>query len=89
MSMTQLTSDEIVHRGEALYEQRIRARVEPQHKGKFLVLNVLTGEYEMDVDDLVASKRAKARFKEDPLFALRVGHPTAYRLGTHFCMDHP
>jgi hypothetical protein len=81
VSITQLQPDEVVRRGESLYEERVRPEVEPEHNGKFLVLNVLTGEYEMDIDDLAASRRAKERFKDAPLFALRIGHATAYRLG--------
>jgi hypothetical protein len=89
MSNSRYTSDEIVQRGQALYEQQIREKVEPGNKGKFLVINVETGEYEMDTDDLVASKRAKARFPEAPLFTLRVGYPAAYRLGGRFVTGMP
>jgi len=43
-------SDEIVQRGQVLYDQQIRAQVETRHKGKFLVLDIETGNYEIDVD---------------------------------------
>lgn len=78
------TGNEIVERGQRLYDERIRGEVEPGNRGKFLVVNVETGEYEMDTDDLVASRRAKARFPDAPLFTLRVGYPAAYRLGSRF-----
>lgn len=75
-------SEEIIKRGQSLYDQKIRAAVEPGNTGKYLIINVETGEYEMDVDDLAASVRARERFPHAPLFTLRVGHPTAYRLGS-------
>lgn len=75
------TSDDIVQRGQALYEQHIRVKVEPDHNGKFLVLDIETGEYEIDVNELAAVKRAKARNPHAALYILRVGYPTAYRLG--------
>jgi hypothetical protein len=78
------TTEEIVQRGQTLYEQEIRAKVEPEHRGKYLVLNVETGEFEIDVDDLAASKRARDRFPNSPLFTVRIGYPTAYRLGGRF-----
>jgi hypothetical protein len=84
MSTVTLQPDEIVRRGEAIYQDRIRPQVEADHSGEFLVINVVTGEFEMDPDDLTASRRAKARLKNAPLFTLRVGHPAAYRLGGHF-----
>jgi len=79
---TGYTENEVVQRGQALYEQKIRAAVdEASNKGKMLVINVETGEYEMDADDVVAAKRAKARFGKAALFSMRIGHPAAYRLG--------
>ena len=76
------TEDEAVRRGQALYEQKIRAAIdEPGNRGKMLVINVETGEYEMDDDDVAAAKRAKARFGDAALFTMRIGYPAAYRLG--------
>jgi hypothetical protein len=75
------TSEEIVQRGQALYDQQIRAQVEASHKGEFLVLDVETGEYEIDISEVAALKRAKAKNPEDALYILRVGLPTAYRVG--------
>ena len=76
-----INGEEIARAGQSLYEQTIRASVEPEHNGKFIVLNVETGEYEMDADDLTASLRARDRFPDAPLFTVRVGHPAAYRIG--------
>ena len=74
-------SEEIVQRGQVLYDQRIRAEVATGNTGKFLVLDIETGEYEIDVDELAALKRAKAKRSDAPLYVLRIGYPTAYRLG--------
>lgn len=79
-----LAPDEIVRRGQDAYERTIRDQVEPLHSGKFLVINVLTGEYELDVDDAQASRRARERFNGAPMFTMRIGHSAAYRLGGRF-----
>ena len=86
VSPTSYTETEIVERGQRLYEQTIRPAVdEAKNRGKLLVINVETGEYEMDADDVAAAKRAKARFGNDAvLFTMRVGYPAAYRLGGRF-----
>jgi hypothetical protein len=78
---TQYTRDEIVQCGQALYEQEIRPKVESENKGKYLILNVDTGDYDMDSDDLIATRRARAKYPDAPLFTVRIGYPTAYRLG--------
>jgi len=75
------SSLEIVRRGQALYEQQLRAQVAADNMGKFLALDIETGEYEIDADERAALKRAKAKRPDAPLYLLRIGLPTAYRLG--------
>jgi hypothetical protein len=74
------TSKEIVQRGQALYDQQIRAKVETSHKGEFLVLDIDTGEYEIDSNEVAALKRTKAKNPGAALYILRVGYPAAYRV---------
>ncbi|MGM0490563.1 MAG: hypothetical protein ACQESR_27880 [Planctomycetota bacterium] len=73
--------EEVATRGEAIYERDIRPNVESETKGKYLVLDIETGEYEIDQDDLVATKRVMARCPNAVLYGLRIGYPAAYRLG--------
>lgn len=72
---------EIVQRGKAIYEQQIRAEVEAGNRGKVLVINVNTGEYEIDSDHLTASDRAAAKYPGAPLYAMRIGAPALGRIG--------
>ena len=49
MGHPRLSDEEIDRRGEALYDQRIRSLVEtPTNLGKQIVIDVETGEYEID-----------------------------------------
>jgi hypothetical protein len=75
------SSDEIAARGQALYDRDIRPRLDASARGKFLVLDVQSGEYEIDVDERAALKRVRAKHPDAVLYLLRIGHPTAYRLG--------
>lgn len=84
MSVSNGRKGDIARRGQAIYDQRIRPLVDPEHRGEFLVLNVDTGEYEIDPEDVVATERARARFADAPLFTVRVGYKAAYRLGGRF-----
>lgn len=75
------TTREIVERGKAIYEQQIRPKVEAENKGKFLVVDIQTGDFEMAEDDLTASDRAIAKNPGAALYGVRIGSPAAYRLG--------
>ena len=58
----------------------IRPKVMPQHKGKFLVLDIDTGDYEIDEEDLQAEKRLRSRRPDGVLYGLRIGYTSAYTL---------
>ncbi|MCA1718501.1 MAG: hypothetical protein LC781_17315 [Actinobacteria bacterium] len=49
------TSDEVARRGEELYERSVRALVEPENDGRFLALDVESGDYELADEALAAS----------------------------------
>jgi hypothetical protein len=72
---------EIVRRGSAEYESRIRAVVEREHFGKYLVLDIETGDYEIDEDHLAASDRAAKKHPGALLFAMRIGYRAGGRIG--------
>jgi hypothetical protein len=58
--------------------------VEARERGKFLVLDIETGDYEIDSDELSALRRAKEKNPDAALYILRVGYPAAYRIGRSF-----
>ncbi len=81
MPHPRFTSEEIVQRGQSLYEERIQHEVDAESVGKFLVLDIETGHYEIDSSDLQAMQRARAANPDAALYVIRIGFPTAYRLG--------
>ena len=72
---------QVGRRGQALYDQTLKAQVEAGNHGKFLILDVNSGDYEIDPEDLTASKRLLERRPDAVLFGVRIGHRAAYRLG--------
>jgi hypothetical protein len=70
----------VVERGHALYEREILPKLDPDACGRFLALDVDTGDYEVDRDDLAALKRVRHRRPQARLYLLRVGSPAAYRI---------
>ncbi len=80
MSNDRPTPQQIVQRGREIYERQLRRQLEARHHGEYVVINIESGDYEVGADDLLVSKRAKARFGDAPLFTMRIGHEAAYRL---------
>ena len=75
------TPEEIARCGQEIYDRELRSRLESTQKGRFVVIDVLTNDYEIDDDDLAASDRILARNPGAVLYGVRIGYPAAYRLG--------
>lgn len=79
---TTLSPGEIADRGQALYAEKIRDKVEPAHTGKALVVDIESGDYEVDVDEDAACDRIEARRPEGVFYLLRIGYPASLFIGT-------
>jgi hypothetical protein len=78
----QYTKDEVATLGDAIYARDIRPQVEDeQNKGKFVLIDIETGTWEMDADEMVASSRMETRRSDAPVWMVRVGYPYTYRVG--------
>lgn len=75
------SAEEIGSRGRAIYEKAIRARVEPEHVGEFLVVDIETGDYEVGDDEREVCSRARARSAGGALYGLRIGARASGRIG--------
>ena len=67
--------DAVVDRAYAIYDAQIRHLVEPEHHGEYLTLDVRTGEYEIDADDMAANSRMLERHGPETLVTMRIGYP--------------
>ncbi len=75
------SKEEFARRGDAIYERDIRPLVEPGNESKFVVIDIETGAYEMDTDELAASDRLLARVPKAQAWLRRVGSRYAHRFG--------
>lgn len=81
MVVRDIERDRRAQRAKEIYDETIRACVEPARIGDFVVVDVATGDYEVDADKLAALDRLKRRRPDAEPFLLRAGYPTAAVLG--------
>jgi hypothetical protein len=74
--------EEFARRGDEIYEREIRPHLEAGNEDKFVVIDIDTGAYEIDTDELAASDRLLARHPNAQVWLTRVGSRYARRLGT-------
>jgi hypothetical protein len=89
MRYANYSPQEVEARGEAIYEKQIRQGVEVGNKGNFVVIDVESGDFEIDRDDLAATRRLLQKRPDAVLYGVRIGYPTAYTLGGHAACEKP
>ena len=73
--------EEFARRGDAIYEADIRPFVEEGNESKFVAIDIETGAYELDVDELAASDRLLARNPRAQIWLKRIGSRYVRRFG--------
>lgn len=74
------TAEEIAECGQEIYEAGLREKLEAEHSGEFVVIDVQSGDVEIAEDDLTASDRALAKNPNALLYGVRIGESAAYHI---------
>jgi len=78
-----LTREQVSERGEEIYAEQLRDRVETDENiGKVIVIDVQSGDYEIDDDGLQANHRIQARHPDGVFYGLRIGYDAVEGIGT-------
>jgi hypothetical protein len=85
MAQRHYEPDEVGRIAQELYDNDLRAKVETEENiGKIIVIDVETGDFEIDADGLIANKRLRSRHPDiNPraLFAIRIGYNAVFAIG--------
>jgi hypothetical protein len=87
MAYANYSPHQVESRAREIYERQLRAKIEAGNHGKFVVIDVDSADYDVDADDLEATKRLLGRRPDAVIFGLRIGYPTAYTLGGQTVTD--
>jgi hypothetical protein len=58
------SKEEFASCGDAIYENDIRPQLKPSDKGKFLAIDIESGEFALDADELKAGNKLRKRIPE-------------------------
>ena len=80
-SRPRYSKEEFARRGNAIFERDIHPAIGPGRDNEFVVIDIETGAYEVDADELAACHRLRARVPDAQPWLRRVGSPYARRFG--------
>jgi hypothetical protein len=75
------TGEEVQKRGEDLYDKLVKPNLRPEDDGKFVAVDVESGDYEIDRDDFKATDRLLKRREGAQIWLMRAGRLAAYHFG--------
>jgi hypothetical protein len=74
------TPEEVARLGVEAFDRRVRPALRPEDEGKFVAVDMETGDYELEEDDYAAVERLRTRRPAAEVWLGRVGQPAAYRM---------
>jgi hypothetical protein len=72
---------EFAKRGDAIYESKIHPILKKKDHGKFVAIDIETGEYEIASKELRACARLEARLPDPQIWLMRIGSKYLYSFG--------
>ncbi len=78
------SKQEFARRGDELYERNVRPNIDMSDEGKFVVIDIDTGDYEIDFDELDAYDRLISRHPNAQVWVTQVGSRYARRFGPRY-----
>jgi hypothetical protein len=73
--------EEIARRGDAIYEAKVRPQLNADDEGKFAAIDIESGEFALDSDELRAGDKLRKRIPDAQIWMVRVGSRTVHRIG--------
>jgi len=75
------SKEEFANRGDAIYENDVRPELKADDEGKFAAIDIESGTYEIDADELAAGDKLRARLPGAQIWMVRIGSRSVHRFG--------
>jgi hypothetical protein len=72
--------DDLARRAVEVFDRQVRPALRPEDDGKFVAIDVNTGDYEIDEGDYAAVMRLRARRPAAEIWLERAGYATAVQM---------
>src|SRR5207244_11194366 len=83
------SKEEFARRGDALVESKVRPKLTAADKDKFVAIDIETGEYELDKNEMKAVGRLRKRVADPQIWLVHVTSGYPHRFGGHGLRGRP
>lgn len=72
--------DELARLGSDIFTRLVRPSLRPADDGKFVAIDISSGDFELHEDDYTAVARLRTRYPAAVIWLERAGYPAAYQM---------
>jgi hypothetical protein len=83
------SKEEFATRGDALVEKKVCPTLTAADRDKFVAIDIETGEYELDRDEMKAVARLRKRVSDPQIWLVHVTSGYLHRFGGHGLREQP
>lgn len=73
----------VIRQGRQLYEEKLKAELEPKHTGRFVAIEPNTGDYFLGNTSTEALLAAHTAMPNSRFYLKRVGYETTHQIGSY------
>ncbi|HXD88535.1 MAG TPA: hypothetical protein VN641_18745 [Urbifossiella sp.] len=73
--------EEFARRGDEIYARKVQSHLTSADEGKVVAIDIESGAYEIDTDELAACDKLNERLPEAQIWLVRVGSRYLHRFG--------
>jgi len=81
MTKPTLSKKTFAQRGETIYQANVHPSLNPDDEGKFVAIDIVSGDFEIHANELIASDLLAARHGDAQIWLRRIGRAYAHRFG--------
>jgi hypothetical protein len=75
------SKEEFARRGDEIYESQVRHQVQEGNHGKIVAIDIETGDFEVDANEITACDRLEASHPDAQIWIIRIGSRHVRRFG--------
>lgn len=78
-----LTPEQVAEKGQQIYKDKLKAILEPKDRGKFVIIEVESGDYFVADSMIDALSKAKEKYPNKVFHTIKVGFDGIFKMGTY------
>jgi hypothetical protein len=83
MTNESLTPEQVAVKGERIYQEKLKTVLEPSEIGKFVAIEVESGDYFVGESIIDAIQQARAKYPDKLVHTIKVGYEGVFKMGSY------